>query len=63
MWTSCIKERRIIQKVDWIDLAGSTNEVQDPKLILNSLFLTKQAFDEKVDIFKRLSFEMFYNIL
>jgi hypothetical protein len=46
-----------------IDLAGSTNEVQEPKLILNSLFLTKQAFDEKVDIFKGLSFEKFYGIL
>jgi uncharacterized protein YeeX (DUF496 family) len=46
-----------------IDLAGSTNEVQDPKLILNSLFLTKQAFDEQVEIFKGLSFEKFYGIL
>lgn len=46
-----------------IDLAGSTNEVQNPKLILNSLFLTKKEFDEQVEIFKGLSFEKFYNIL
>jgi hypothetical protein len=46
-----------------IDLAGSTNEVQDPKLILKSLFLTNQSFDEQVDIFKGLSFEKFYGIL
>jgi hypothetical protein len=46
-----------------IDLARSTNEVQDPKLILNSLFLTKKSFDEQVEIFKGLSFEKFYVIL
>jgi hypothetical protein len=46
-----------------IDLVGSTNEVQDPKLILNPLFLTKQEFEEQVEIFKGLSFEKFYDIL
>ena len=46
-----------------IDLAGSTNEVQDPKLILKSLFLTKQAFHKQVEIFKGLSFEKLYGIL
>jgi len=46
-----------------IDIAGSTNEIEDPKLILNSLFLTKQSFDEQVEIFKGLSFEKFYGIL
>jgi uncharacterized protein YeeX (DUF496 family) len=46
-----------------IDLVESTNEVQDPNLILNSLSLTKQAFDEQVDILKGLSLENFYEIL
>ena len=46
-----------------IDLAESTNEVQDPNLIINSFPLTKQAFDEQVDIFKGLSLENFYDIL
>jgi hypothetical protein len=46
-----------------VELAGSTNEVQDPKLILNSLFPTKQQFDEKVQIFKGLSIEKFYGII
>jgi hypothetical protein len=46
-----------------IDLAESTNEVQDPNLILNSLSLTKQAFDEQVDILKGLSLENFYDVL
>ena len=46
-----------------IDLEGGSNEVQDPKLIVNSMFLTKQEFDEQVDIFKGLSVEKFYGIL
>jgi hypothetical protein len=46
-----------------IDLAGSTNEVQDPNFIINSFPLTKQAFDEQVNIFKGLSLETFYSIL
>ena len=46
-----------------IDLTRRTSEVQDPKLIVNFLPLTKQAFDKQVDIFKVLSLENFYNIL
>jgi hypothetical protein len=46
-----------------IDLAGSTNEVQDPNLILNSLSLTKKEFNEEFDILKGLSLEKFYDIL
>jgi hypothetical protein len=57
------KKEELFRKLTEIDLAGSTNEVQDPNLILNSLSLTKQAFDEQVDIFKGLSLEKFYDIL
>ncbi len=46
-----------------MDLAGSTNEVQDPNLILKSLPITKESFEEQVDILKGLSFEKFYDIL
>ena len=46
-----------------MDLAGSTNQVQDTKLILDSIFLAKQQFDEQVDIFKGLSVKKFYSIL
>jgi hypothetical protein len=46
-----------------IDLAGSTDEVQDPKLIINSMFMTKQQFDEQVEILEGLSTEKFYGIL
>jgi hypothetical protein len=57
------RREELFKRLTEIDLAGSTNEVQESKLILNSLFLTKQAFDEKVEIFKGLSFEKFYGIL
>jgi hypothetical protein len=46
-----------------MDLAGTTNDVQDPNLILKSLSVTKEAFQEQVDILKGLSFENFYGIL
>jgi hypothetical protein len=47
----------------WILFAKPKIEVQDPKLIFNSLFLTKQAFDDQVQIHKRLPFKNFYDIL
>jgi hypothetical protein len=46
-----------------LDLSGTTNEVQDPNLILKSLSVTKEAFKEQVDILKGLSFKKFYSIL
>jgi hypothetical protein len=46
------KREELFKRLTEIDLAGSTNEVQDPKLILNSMFITKQQFDEQVEIFK-----------
>jgi hypothetical protein len=57
------RREELFKKLTEIDIAGNTNEVQDPKLILNSLFLTKQAFDEQVEIFEGFSFEKFYGIL
>jgi hypothetical protein len=57
------RREELFKRLSEIDLVGSTNEVQDPKLILNLLFLTKKAFDEQVDIFKGLSFEKIYAIL
>ena len=57
------KKEKLFRTLTEIDLARRTNEVQDPNLIINSLPLTKKAFDEQVDIFKGLSLEKFYNIL
>jgi hypothetical protein len=48
------RREELFKRLIEIDLARSTNEVQDPKYILNSLFLTKQSFDEQVEIFKGL---------
>jgi hypothetical protein len=58
-----LKREELFKRLTEIDLAGGTNKVQDPKLILNSMFLTKQQFDEQVEIFKGLSIEKFYGIL
>jgi hypothetical protein len=49
-----VKREKIFKRLTEIDLAGSIDEVQDPKLILNSMFMTKQQFDEQVEILKGL---------
>jgi hypothetical protein len=58
-----LKKEEIFKRITKIDLEGGNNELQDPKLILNSMFLTKQQFDEQVEILKGLSVEKFYGIL
>jgi hypothetical protein len=60
---SISKKEKIFTKLTKMDLVGRTNEVQNPKLIVNSLTLTKQAFDKQVDILKAFSLEKFCNIL
>jgi len=57
------RKEKLFRNLIQIDLARSTNEVQNPNLILNSLPLTKQDFNEQVDILKLLSLEKFYGIL
>jgi hypothetical protein len=54
------RREELFKRLIEMDLAEITNEFEDPKLILNSLFLTKQKLDEKVKIFKGLSVEKFY---
>ena len=46
------KKEKLFTKLTKIDLAERINDFQDPNLIVNSFPLTKQAFDEQVDIFK-----------
>jgi hypothetical protein len=58
-----LEKEELFTNLIQIDLAGSTNEVQDPNLILKSLSMTKEAFDEQLDILKGLSFEKFYGIV
>jgi hypothetical protein len=57
------EKEELFRNLTQIDLAGSTNEVQDPNLVLKSLSMTKEAFDEQLDILKGLSLEKFYDIL
>jgi hypothetical protein len=57
------KREELFKRLTKIDLAGSTHEVQDPKLIFNSMFMTKQQFDEHVEILKGLSAEKFNGII
>jgi hypothetical protein len=56
------KREILYQKLTEIDLVGSTGEVQDPHIILNSTFLTKEQFEEHVEILKNLSAEKFNSI-
>jgi hypothetical protein len=58
-----LEKEELFTNLIQIDLAGSTNEFQDPNLILKSLSMTKESFDEQLDILKGLSFEKFYDIL
>jgi hypothetical protein len=60
---SILKKEELLKRLMEIDLVGGTNEVQYPKLILNSMFLTKQQFDKQAEIFKGLSIENVYNII
>ena len=53
----------MFKRLTEIDLAGSIDEVQYPKLILNSMFMTKKQFDEQFEILKGLSAEKFYGII
>jgi hypothetical protein len=57
------RREELLKRITEVDLVGSTNKVQYPKLILNLLFLTKKQFDEQVEIFKGLSVENLYGII
>jgi hypothetical protein len=45
-----------------LDLAGTTREVEDPKFILNSIFMTKEQFEEKLELLKSASAEKFNSL-
>jgi hypothetical protein len=57
-----VKKEALYHKLTEIDLEGTTGEVQDPKLILNSIFMTRKQFEEHVEILKSLSAEKFNNM-
>jgi hypothetical protein len=57
------KKDKLFTKLSNIDLAGKTNDFQDPLLIANSLPLTKQEFEKQVSMLNTSALEKFYNIL
>jgi hypothetical protein len=57
------KKDKLFTKLSNIDLAGKTNDFQDPLLIANSFLLTMQEFNTQVSMLNTLSLEIFYNIL
>ena len=57
------KKTEAYSKLTKLDLAGTTCEVQDPNLIVNSILQTRQQFEECVEILKGLSTEKFNNMV
>jgi hypothetical protein len=57
------KREELFKRITEIDLGGITGEVQDPKLIFNSMFMSKQQFDEHVEILKGLSTKKFNSVI
>ena len=57
-----VKKEALYRKLTEIDLAWATGKVQDLNLILNSIFVTRQQFEEHVEILKGLLDENVYNI-
>jgi hypothetical protein len=58
------KKENLFRKLTKIDLApGSTRDVQDPRLSVNSIFMTRQKLKEHMDILKSLSTEKFNRII
>jgi hypothetical protein len=46
------RREELFKRLMEVDLDGITNKLKDPKLILNSLFLTKQHFNEQLIFLK-----------
>jgi len=45
-----------------LDLDGTTREVQDPKLILNYMLMTREHFEQHLDILKVVSTKKFNSL-
>jgi len=54
-----VKKSESYSKIMGLDLAGTTGEVQDPKLISNNILSTRQQFEENVEILKGISTKKF----
>jgi hypothetical protein len=48
------KKEVLYHRLTKTDLEGSTGEVQDPKLKINSIFMTRLQFEEHMEILKKV---------
>jgi hypothetical protein len=60
--TISVKKGDLYLKLIELDLVGSTGDVEDPHLILNSILMSKEKFEEKMDLLKTASAERFNNL-
>jgi hypothetical protein len=58
-----IKKEGLYKRLNEIDLSRTTGEVRDPKLIMNSIFVTRVQFQQEVKILKGFLVEKFNNII
>jgi hypothetical protein len=60
--TLSVKKGELYLKLIELDLAGTTKEVDDQKIILNSIFMTKEQFEKKLESLKYASTERFNSL-
>jgi hypothetical protein len=60
--TISVKRGELYLKLIELDLAGSIGDVDDPCLILNSILMSKEQFEEKLDSLKTATAEKFNNL-
>jgi hypothetical protein len=61
--TLVVKKEGIYHKLIEINMGVTIGKVQDLKLILNSIFMTMQQFEEHMEILKGLSTRKFNNVI
>jgi hypothetical protein len=57
-----VKKGELYLKLIELYLVGTTREVQDPKLILNYMLMTREQFEEHLEILKIVSVEKFNSL-
>jgi hypothetical protein len=57
-----VKRGELYLKLIELKLVGSTEDVEDPQLIMNSILLTKEQIEEKLDSLKIPSTKTFNNL-
>jgi hypothetical protein len=60
--TTSVKRGESYLKLIELDLARKTGEVEDQKFILNSIFMSKEKFKEKMELLKYASAERFNSL-